>query len=797
MRKNSNAQSVQPLRCGRIPGFGARPCLRSLLLACCVMLLPLSGRAHMPYLSSVFGEWTNAVDAVLVGDFLVLSTATESENGYLNVYDVSDVNAPVFIEQNEQHLALGVSASGDAVYAFRREGGGSAFWLNEEGQLLHFQDLAEDDEDDRVSGIEVYDNYMVVFASGTWYHYPPFFSTHYYKYSVYDIENPYSPELLDIFWYSYGDVIVESCLMGIHDGYFYFMVREWMPWIDIYEISDSDSSPVETIYLEEREYEEAFYFDAVLNGHWYYTNNDSLHIHSLSEDPLAPVYQTSVPVAMEHLRVHDGKLINKGRGYYTIPADSLRIMDVSTPLNPFIEREIPISNGSNIDLDHSQLKMTAVEGGSITLWDLTNPEDPTLELTLSGSPRNEQVVGTSGAAYVMTNSGGFSIIDLSDPESPQVVGFRETSDELLFISGQVLFTWTDSLLNVWDISDPIHPQFDHQEPVPSELGNAFGLHEVSPGLLLVKSYDNEAPLRAATVEVDGPSDLTWHLLDSDLYFSTAGEGLAYRYSNYDGENLVRIYQFEEVDNPELVSTWQAPSDIHYGYARVANVVPQRDCAVVIMVDFYHDEWNSYPVYSLFMLNLEDPTQPQVVIEEWGSWDECSPRFYDENAFGIHIDGDILSVYHTQDLTSLSQFGQMSPSGLRSVTTADSLLLVSDALGVHIYDASDGLLSSVPWDDEMGAATPTVFSLGEPYPNPFNSSVILPFALRNRSEVSIRVYDVLGRHVRLLRQGMMQPGGHRVLWRGMGDGERVLPSGSYFIEVKAEGMHSTRRVLLLK
>lgn len=88
--------------------------------------------------------------------------------------------------------------------------------------------------------------------------------------------------------------------------------------------------------------------------------------------------------------------------------------------------------------------------------------------------------------------------------------------------------------------------------------------------------------------------------------------------------------------------------------------------------------------------------------------------------------------------------------------------------------------------------PVTFSLGNAYPNPFNPSTVIPFQLGAAGDISIRVFDMLGRDVASLVNGTYPAGNHTVRFDAPG-----LSSGVYLIRLDAPGYQETRRVTLLK
>ena len=85
-----------------------------------------------------------------------------------------------------------------------------------------------------------------------------------------------------------------------------------------------------------------------------------------------------------------------------------------------------------------------------------------------------------------------------------------------------------------------------------------------------------------------------------------------------------------------------------------------------------------------------------------------------------------------------------------------------------------------------------FSLNAVYPNPFNPSTTISFSLPKKSLVSLRIYDITGRLVEKLMDGEINSGRYQVVWNAQN-----LPSGCYFIQMKAGQYQAVQKCLLLK
>lgn len=101
------------------------------------------------------------------------------------------------------------------------------------------------------------------------------------------------------------------------------------------------------------------------------------------------------------------------------------------------------------------------------------------------------------------------------------------------------------------------------------------------------------------------------------------------------------------------------------------------------------------------------------------------------------------------------------------------------------------------DLESKPEIPNVFRLVQNSPNPFNPVTTVAYHVPHKSEVTIRVYDVAGRLVRTLVDGLEEPGVHEAAWDGRSDRGQSVGSGVYFCVMEADGFRDSRKMTLLK
>lgn len=88
--------------------------------------------------------------------------------------------------------------------------------------------------------------------------------------------------------------------------------------------------------------------------------------------------------------------------------------------------------------------------------------------------------------------------------------------------------------------------------------------------------------------------------------------------------------------------------------------------------------------------------------------------------------------------------------------------------------------------------PTTFALEANYPNPFNPTTMIRYAVPEASDVELAIYDVMGRHVITLVEGEQQAGRYEVVFDG-----QALASGVYIYRMRAGSFVQARRMILVK
>ena len=93
--------------------------------------------------------------------------------------------------------------------------------------------------------------------------------------------------------------------------------------------------------------------------------------------------------------------------------------------------------------------------------------------------------------------------------------------------------------------------------------------------------------------------------------------------------------------------------------------------------------------------------------------------------------------------------------------------------------------------------PLVFSLSQNYPNPFNPTTKIDYGLPEKANVSLVIFDILGREVITLVNGLQEPGYRSMTWNGADAFGRNVSAGMYFYLLQAEDFRQVNKMILLK
>jgi photosystem II stability/assembly factor-like uncharacterized protein len=202
------------------------------------------------------------------------------------------------------------------------------------------------------------------------------------------------------------------------------------------------------------------------------------------------------------------------------------------------------------------------------------------------------------------------------------------------------------------------------------------------------------------------------------------------------------------------------------------------------------------------LKWKDP-QPHIfrTTNKGASWTDISSNLPDApvNAFAIDptrpnvlFAGSDVGAYVSFNTGQTWQFlGQGLPMvsvyDLKVHPTANYL-----AAGTHGRSMYKIDLAQVVGISSGSENTAADYSLGQNYPNPFNPSTVISYSLNKSGNVSLKIFDLLGKEVMTLVDKKQNAGNYKISFDG-----KNLSSGIYFYSLNVNNFKDTKRMLLVK
>jgi hypothetical protein len=153
------------------------------------------------------------------------------------------------------------------------------------------------------------------------------------------------------------------------------------------------------------------------------------------------------------------------------------------------------------------------------------------------------------------------------------------------------------------------------------------------------------------------------------------------------------------------------------------------------------------------------------------------------AAGRHVDAALLGPG-----SGFSGEGELARVRFRVRGAGEPRLALVAGIGRDVRN-EDVLVNALASSEPAPART----QLRMAFPNPFGQATNVVFSLRTAGHASVGVFDVAGRHVRTLANGVRPAGTHTLAWDGRTDDGTRAGAGVYLIRLQAGGVRETRVV----
>ncbi|MCH7938217.1 MAG: right-handed parallel beta-helix repeat-containing protein, partial [Candidatus Marinimicrobia bacterium] len=167
---------------------------------------------------------------------------------------------------------------------------------------------------------------------------------------------------------------------------------------------------------------------------------------------------------------------------------------------------------------------------------------------------------------------------------------------------------------------------------------------------------------------------------------------------------------------------------------------------------------------------------------------------------VNSNGDSIDAYFNLFQDPLLVSTEPENSSFLLLTAASPCI---DAGGTNLIETDTSDIGSHPYNPAaLGVVPelnpkPNTYTLSPAYPNPFNPNTTINYALKDDVRATLKVYDLLGREVRLLVDEHQPAAYHSVVWDGRDRAGRPLPSGIYIARLVAGDFIAGIKMVLLK
>lgn len=148
--------------------------------------------------------------------------------------------------------------------------------------------------------------------------------------------------------------------------------------------------------------------------------------------------------------------------------------------------------------------------------------------------------------------------------------------------------------------------------------------------------------------------------------------------------------------------------------------------------------------------------------------------------------DFSEYYFNRSSIATLAVGDFTGDGMQ-----DILAVRSNQTAVVFKTVSSPVVTSIE-KENLNLKQPSDTQLLNNYPNPFNPTTTISYQLSTLSDVSLKVFDILGREIAILVNEQQQAGKYSVRWDASG-----ATSGIYFYRLQAGTYSTTQRMILMK
>jgi hypothetical protein len=307
-------------------------------------------------------------------------------------------------------------------------------------------------------------------------------------------------------------------------------------------------------------------------------------------------------------------------------------------------------------------------------------------------------------------------------------------------------------------------------------------------------YDHDG-LSTTTTLPDNQINATDYEVLEACFDTDTSDASFHQYCDFDGDSTITLYDLQW---PAINTGVGVTSEgIQY---KVVNEEGQEPLARIQLVDEEDGEYTYQVVTENFPLLHCFDVRIQIDREQWDLLSANSlmksprKRFFIKRKGNLHLFvaatlGDQVSEEMNQTLFQFT---------LKKLVDEPSVApKVQEVLLLNVYHVANTPVISIDIEDNR-KIIPESYELSQNYPNPFNPTTNIRFALPEKGDVKLTIYNMLGQKVRTLVKTKMDAGYYKVAWNGKSDAGMNVASGMYFYKIDVNNKFiKTKKMIMLK
>ncbi|MDH5186581.1 MAG: T9SS type A sorting domain-containing protein [candidate division WOR-3 bacterium] len=180
------------------------------------------------------------------------------------------------------------------------------------------------------------------------------------------------------------------------------------------------------------------------------------------------------------------------------------------------------------------------------------------------------------------------------------------------------------------------------------------------------------------------------------------------------------------------------------------------------------------------------------------WEDYRNGYANSDIFGAHVNtsGRVLDTFPVSNQPKRQRYPVIvHGAGNQALVAYEGW---TDTVGGRGYNAYRiwGKFFPPPGIEEQKNVSELTSILLSNSPNPFRKTTTIKYSITKRGEVSLKIYDITGRTVHNLVDGIQNPGTQMINWNGTDDSGRKLPAGVYFYQLEREDNSVITKELIL-